>query len=261
MFSTGSEGWLDGSAALTRGIQEIILVLIPLGLIFLPQKGCFVNMNKHFHEPSPLRELFLSDVPEELLLAFPRMLRQASQQAFDAKLEVELGARRDVYPHERRAFANHGLVSLAQRFAAEGVTARETLNASRNDHHVEMVSGSVILLAAAVESDGTLVRDAVYRRSITANPQLVLPASDFERAGSELDDPLVAVILYGPSSAFPHSAAEVGPAFVTARFPYHDWSGYSEDRIDLLARMHQQDEGRKPNWSIDVDLWHQEEHA
>jgi len=200
----------------------------------------------------------LADVPEQVLLDIPRVIRQETTQALAAHVDLEPGLRRDNFPFERLLRVGHSLAGLGDKHRRVGLSASVEPNVSRNAHHVELRIGRILILACAVESSRSIPREALYRRSLLSNPQMGLGGA-FGNPEVPPGPELVAVVLYGPSSDYPTGAVAPGPGFVTVRFPYSDWSGYSGERVELLPRLLDYEKGRAPNWS--VEPWASEEQA
>jgi len=196
-----------------------------------------MNNTFKFDEPSWLAQAFVASVPQGLLLDIPRVVREATRQAYLRDPELLPGVRRDKFPIDRRALVETSVHALAARYASQGVTATEKKNKTHNYSHIELVSGRVVMIPAAVEADDSLVRDADYRTSLAKNPQLAFSGAGFHPHATPPGDAVLAVVLYGPSSDYPHAAEDAGPGFVVVRFPADDWSCYVEGRVDLLGRL------------------------
>jgi hypothetical protein len=196
-----------------------------------------MNNTFNFDEPSWPARVFLASVPQGLLLDIPRVVRDATRQAYLRDSDLLPGVRRDKFPIDRRALVETSVHALATRYAGHGVTAMEKTNKTHNYSHIELVSGCVVMIPAAVEADDSLVRDADYRTSLAKNPQLAFSGAGFHPDATPRGDGLLAVVLYGPSSHYPNAAEDLGPAFVVVRFPADDWSCYVEGRVDLLGRL------------------------
>lgn len=185
-----------------------------------------------YDEYSEYSRLFLSCLPPTFLLDVPKIIRESTLLAFKRDTELLQGVRRDKYPIDRRALIETGLYNLATRY--DGVHAVERKNAGNNYSHVELICRRLVLIPAAVESPGDMIRHAVYRHSLALNPQQAFAGmSDDTIVG----DALLGVVLYGPSSEYPKRQEAATPGFVIVRFPANDWSCYVEGRVDLLRRL------------------------
>lgn len=191
--------------------------------------------------PSPHSEMFMNSIAEELAFGVVRMVKGATQAAYLAHGDLSPGARRDMFPYVRHGLLQHALVELGRTYGHE-VVGFERPNAIGNRTHAEVVSGQVVTIAAAVESPNAIVRDAAYRDSLAENPQFALAGMEIERPA--VATALLAVVLYGPSSAFPRSVDQAGPGFVVVRFPARDWTCYVDGYIDLLSRYEAQVKGK-----------------
>lgn len=204
---------------------------------------------------SKYENLFADDVPFKLVLDMARVIKEATTQAFIRNAELITGAKRDLFPHDRRALVETGIYNLATRHRNSGVVVQERKNASGTHSHVEVTLDHVVIIPAAVEKSNMLVREAKYRDTLAANPQSALPGLGIN-AHHTSPDALLAVILYGPSSMFPRNAGEAHPGFIVVRFPTSDWSGYAEGRIDLLNHLEYADRDQRP--PINMALWPEE---
>lgn len=203
---------------------------------------------------SEYSRMFASHVPFELAVDMARVARDATRQAFAKDIDLLPGARRDKFPIDRRALTETGFHHLAEKYKGHGVVAKEKKNATGNCSHVEVVSGRVVIIPAAVETDESLVRDAKYRKTLASSPQLALPLDG--EISQHPSDALLAVVLYGPSSTYPKTAEQAEPGFVVVRFPTPDWSCYAEGRIDLLCHFSFAQSQQKP--PIEIALWPEE---
>ncbi len=169
------------------------------------------------------------------------------------------GARRDKYPLTRRAMIETSLYNLAYRYQDQGMHAIERKNEGKNYSHVEITCGRLVIIPAAVETQGDLVRKAVYRFQLAKDPQAA-----FDLMGIEQDcepaippDALLAVILYGPRSSYPQEQHDATPDFVVVRFPMRGFGRYAEGRLDLLKGLtdyeRDRQEPRKPVPLINPD--------
>ncbi|MBF8267364.1 MAG: hypothetical protein HW388_872 [Dehalococcoidia bacterium] len=205
-----------------------------------------------FTDRSRYTKIFSEDVPYEVALRIPRIIQQATEEAFRKDAELLPGVRRDMFPLYRRAYVETGVHHLSSRFA---VSTQEKPNKAGNYSHVELVAGRVVIVPAAVESQDDKPRQAAYRDSLAENPQMALPG--FEQLSDGIGDALLAVVLYGPSSYYPRSRDEARPGFVVVRFPYADWSNFAPGRIDLLS--HLAIAQRKERLPRDIALWPEEQ--
>ena len=201
---------------------------------------------------SKYTKIFSKDVPYRLALDLPRLIQQATQQAYVKDTELLPGVRRDKFPIDRRGYVETGVHHLGTRY---DVVATEKLNKAGNYHHVELTMGRVVIIPAAVEQEGALPREAVYRNTLAQNPQQALPG--FGEASTIAGDALLAVVLFGPSSYYPRSKDEARPGFVVVRFPYADWSGYAAGRIDLLFHLGCAE--RRERLPQEIALWPEQE--
>ncbi len=207
-------------------------------------------MDSPFGAPlAPATQMFLRYVPMDLGLDIAKVIRAATRTAHASHADFRPGARRDLYPYERHALAQTGLLELAPRYQkTAGVTAAERPNKTGNRTHVELYAGKVVVIAHAVEGEDVVIRDAAYRNSLAENPQAPLPGlpvPDLPPPGRAL----LAAVLYGPSSAFPANNDMAQPGFVVVKFPASDWSCYVDGRIDLLSRLSASERGEPVRWA------------
>lgn len=193
-------------------------------------------LNMFTERLSPEVDAFVDNVPEELALDVVRMLRGGFRSALASVSDLTSLAAHDLYPHKRRADIQTAIRQLNERYAQYGVSAAERLNAGGNASHIEIVAGKTLLMLHAVGGENALVRQAVYRNVLLADPQSRLFDLD-DQPVSVPDETQVAVVLYGPTGVFPKSFENAGPGFVVVRFPLDGWTGYSASRLDLLARL------------------------
>jgi hypothetical protein len=241
MLGSGSEGARQ---------QDTGLINSPLLNIYAAKAG-IAKVNGTFpryDDPSELSLLYLQSFPARFHVDAARVIRDSFGSAFGKDDDLLPGARRDKYPIDRRALVQTSLHTLCARYQKQGVRSVERVNAAANYHHVEITSGPVVLIAAAVDSEKEVVRDAKYRRYLAKNPQRALHGlgvSDDDEDEPDDKGALLAVILYGPSSKYPYRREDAAPGFVSVRFPTDDFSGYAEGRVDLLARLTEHDNARQ----------------
>ena len=207
------------------------------------RKARKVNVMTDFTEPlSRHSRALLECMAEELLFGLVTRLQAASEQAAVSHSDLSFGAGRDLYPHTRHALVQHSWLELGKTYG-HGVVACERRNSSNNRSHVEISAGSVVLIPAAVDRESDLPREAAYRRSLAENPQAALPGLGLKPTPA--GNALLAVMLYGPSCAYPGRQSDSGPAFAVIRFPLADWSGYAVGRVDVLGRLLANEKGQR----------------
>lgn len=185
---------------------------------------------------------WLEDVPDRFGLDLTRLIREAFWQAWDKDRDLLPGARRDKYPLDRRALIETALYNLVSRYS--GMRALERTNECKNYHHVEITCGRIVMIPAAVESYGDLVRKAIYRHALANDAQQAFEG--FKRDEEPVpNNALLAVVLYGPSSAYPRQRDEATPGFVVVRFPARGFTGYGEGRLNLLQRLVDYERGQR----------------
>ncbi len=196
-----------------------------------------------YDEPSRWSHQFLAGFPAKYRIDITRMIVESVKIAYNDCLDFLPGIRRDLFPHIRRAHVETGLVNLAQqKYSTRGLVGREVLNKTANHRHAEITTQDVVLIAAAVDSEDESPRWAAYRDSLAVNPQGAFPLPDnpITIPGSAL----LAIMLYGPRSAYPAAPDQMEPGFVVVKFPATDWSCWVEGRVDLWARLQEHDRRR-----------------
>jgi len=178
--------------------------------------------------PSELKPVFLQDVPEPVILDAARCLIGSYEEAYKYCIAEFPGPEaHDLYPILRRSMVERNLRARLNRYRE--TTSTTELNAIGNCYHTELRSGRVVLTVSAVESPGEVVRDAVFRKTLSQNPQGHLFR---KREAPPEDARLYAILLHGPLGG----GLLRSPAFIRIAFPDPDCEVYvdSFNVLDLF---------------------------
>lgn len=174
-------------------------------------------------------QLFDSLIPRDFQRATLRCLLDTYTGVHDAcgsLLNLPREEAHDVRPYLRRSKFDAEWRAVAARFPS--LTATVEGNDAQNCHHTLISAGCVRLTASAVESDATVVRQAVFRKSLATSNQLYL----FEDRPPPPEGALLyAILIHGPR------ADQRQPFFADIVFPTSDCDGYAEKRIRLFDKF------------------------
>jgi hypothetical protein len=132
--------------------------------------------------------------------------------------------RSDAMAIVRRAFIEQDLRAAMIR---EKLAAAAVQN-SKGNSHTRVTIGRVVLTQSCVHSPNEMVREAEFRSTYSATPQLHL--LDENRTGED-EAAVYAILIHGPHPEFSDQ-----PGFVHIVFPSPDLE-YYQDRIDILRRF------------------------
>lgn len=201
-------------------------------------------------QPWNVREIFLQDVPEPVRLDLARVSRDAVKGAYVAKDVLAPQLRRDALGHDKRVLMQQGVLDLGTKHGVLNVSSGIRPNEVGNSHHAELDCGRVRIIAVQVDGPTERPRDAIYRETLATTNKPFLPGLGMPEQ-PPTGDKLLAVVLHGPSSAYPKSLDTATPGFVMVRFPAPGWTHWLEGRVDLLARLAQWERGEQPNWAVE----------
>jgi len=175
--------------------------------------------------PTELRQIFLNDVPEAVLLDTARCVIRTYADALKHCRDNFPGPEaHDLYPIERRAMLERNWRGRLSRYSNIEVSVQP--NASGNCFHTEVKAGRVVMTVSAVEAPGDIVREAVFRKSLAQESQLEM---FMEPEPPPDDSMLYALLLHGPLGG----GLLASPAFIHIAFPGRDCDKYI-DRFNLL---------------------------
>ena len=185
-----------------------------------------------------LKDFFQANVPDLVLTSVVKHIHDGTRDAARRICEsVEEGAytkqvARDLFPHVRRAAIESRLFNLSTEYHDVMVTSR--LNRTKNHHHTLIRMGQVLITASAVLTPYGIVREADFRNSYAAGPQMRFDIDArsslavVSRDEGSIDELLYGIILYCPAE---NNRFEIGS--IVVGFPNHDCTKYI-DRLDLL---------------------------
>ena len=191
------------------------------------------------NQTDELKFSFRANIPDDVLASAVKHIhggtRDAARRICESVLEGTYTKQvaRDLFPHIRRAAIESRLFTLSTEYQDVIVTSR--LNKTKNHHHTLIRVGQVLMTASSVLTPYGIVREADFRNSYAAGPQMrfdidsrsslsVVSRDDEE----SIDDLLYGIILYCPAD---NNRFEIGS--IVVGFPNHDCSRYV-DRLDLL---------------------------
>lgn len=178
--------------------------------------------------PDAIRAIFHQEVPDQLLLDTGRCLLAAYRDAGMYARENYPGEEaHDVYPHLRRAMFERNWRAMMTR--RPKVTADVMRNEAGNCFHTRVTVGRVVLTASAVEAPNSLVRDAVFRKTLAESSQHHLFR---ERSLPPPDALLYAIILHGPTGVGILRA----PGFIRVAFPSNELDSYVTS-VDVVQHL------------------------
>jgi len=178
--------------------------------------------------PEKIRVVFHGAVPDEFLVATGKCLLRAYREAFAYARENFPGEEaHDLYPQLRREmFERNWRIVAARR---KDVLAEVVHNQAKNCFHTRITRGRVVLTASAVEAPNSLVRDAIFRKTLAESSQHHLFGGD--RIPPE-DALLYGIILHGPTGV----GLVPSPSFIRIAFPSNELDEYIAN-IDLLVHL------------------------
>jgi hypothetical protein len=196
----------------------------------LTKKSLLLYMSAPFGGQPPLKfsELFLSEVPGEVLAALLRTLLQSYQDASSACYDVMRPpqAKEASGPFRRNKIESE-LMGVGERFS--GNLSVESKHYKRHTgSYVELTCGLVKMTQSCVLAPSDLPREADYRETLATHPQLLLEFMPREPEGKFL----YAILLHGVDDTVRQRA---GCRFAEVRFPLRGFTGYTEERVDLFA--------------------------
>jgi hypothetical protein len=188
-----------------------------------PSSGNDLPITRH-------RDLFLGQVPAEILAAALRAILQSYRDASSACYEVMRPAQaKEASGPFRRNKIDSEFLGIGDRFKRQLKAETNPYNQRHTGSYVELTCGLIKMTASCVLTPSDLPREADYRETLATNPQMVL--GDFlpEQPVGEF---LYAILLHGVDDSVKQRA---GCRFAQIRFPLPGFKGYTEDRIDLFA--------------------------
>jgi hypothetical protein len=175
--------------------------------------------------PSELRQIFLDDLPEAVIVDTTRIIIKTYAAAYRYCLENYPGPEaHDLYPIVRRSMIERNWRARLARHAGLDVSVQP--NACGGCFHTELRVGRVVMTVSAVEKPSDLVREAVFRNVLSGASQLELFKEVEEPPADAL---LYAVLLHGPL----RSGLLAAPSFAQIAFPNGEFSDYV-DRFNLM---------------------------
>lgn len=176
--------------------------------------------------PSELKNLFLQEVPEPVLVDTAKVVIGSYIEAFKYSCDNFPGPEaHDLYPIIRRAMFERNWRARVGRYPQ--VTLEAKPNAIGNCFHTEMSVGRVVMTVSAVEAPEELARSAVFRTGLARAGQLNLFAES-ELPPPDPDATLYAILAHGPLGFTLPS-----PGFLNVGFPAADCDTYV-NRFSLL---------------------------
>ena len=175
--------------------------------------------------PTELRQIFLKDVPEAVVLDTARCLVRTYAESVAYCRDTFPGPEaHDLYPIHRRAMFERNWRGRLARYPELEVSVES--NASGGCYHTEVRVGRVVMTVSAVEAPFEIVRPAVFRKTLARESQLQLFAEPEEPSDDAL---LYVLLLHGPLGG----GLLTAPSFIHIAFPDPDCQKYV-DRFNLL---------------------------
>lgn len=187
------------------------------------------------------KQFFDSNVPEEIQRRIVRVTlasyRDTRKVIRDQDLPDEEA--HDLFPYQLRAHTESGLRNIARLWPNSKATAEP--NGTGTAFHTLIQIKNVTMTQSAVETPGTVVRDAAFRNEYAdAQSRFVIDAKAQELVVEEYlpptDATLYGIIIHGPIEFGLGKPGRSQVGFIRVAFPNRDMSGYI-DSIDLLARF------------------------
>lgn len=184
------------------------------------------------YDPTKPREMFndlvSDDIQREILKSFFEQYSRAHTHCYNTFAKTEA---RDLLPHYRRVCIEDIIPDLASRIGS--CVAEPRKNKAKNCSHRLMIKNRIILTQSKVEQEGTLPRNAEFRKGYAKSPQLVFGFMD-EDTASELENE---TILYAIITHMPAPQEESLPAFINIVFPNRNYESIVGPSIKLLDKF------------------------
>jgi len=191
--------------------------------------------------PYKPKELFLFEVPNELLKAIAKAVVDGYKEAFDyCQGNFDKYQLHDLLPHMRKAAIERNILHCVKRFPY--ASAKSAPNQSYNCFHAIVKCGHAILTISAVNGPCQMVRNANFRKQYAIDGQFKMFIE--EEPAIELNNNLYAILLHTPNEDFPSE-----PGFINIRFPDASLKKYLDEAIDLtqISKKYGQEIIQKPS--------------
>lgn len=189
-------------------------------------------MDMKKYDPTKPDEMFNDlvndDIQREIAKAFLEQYKRAHKHCYKTFAPTEA---HDLLPHYRRVCIEDIIPDLAARIGS--CVAKPRKNKAKNCSHRLMIKNRIILTQSKVEQEGTLPRNAEFRKGYAKSPQMVFGFID-EGEVSEIENE---VPFYTIITHMPVLGNEKVPAFIDIVFPDRNYESIVGHSIKLLDKF------------------------